>query len=113
MGLREINLAGKARDNEITFSELPPKDKISMLEAMKREWQKWTELRATKYVSEHDFTEMRKQQPSLRVVVGTRWVLTRKHHPAPSKPDSWCRDVRKTAMRCGPTRRRVVGTPCS
>ena len=77
MGLREINLAGKARDNEIKFSELSPKDKISMLEAMKREWQKWTEFKATKYVSEHDFAEMRKQQPSLRVV-GTRWVLTRK-----------------------------------
>ena len=77
MGLREINLVGNARDNEIKFSELSPKDKLSMLEAMKREWQNWTECKATKYVSEHDFAEVRKQQPSLRVV-GTRWVLTRK-----------------------------------
>ena len=34
MGLREINLVGKARDIEIKFSELSPKDKLSMLEAM-------------------------------------------------------------------------------
>ena len=40
MGLREINLVGKARDNEIKFSELSLKDKLSMLEAKKREWQK-------------------------------------------------------------------------
>ena len=77
MGLREINLVGKARDNEIMFSGLSPKDKLSMPKAMKREWQKWTKFKATKYVSEHDFAEMRKQQPSLRVV-GARWVLTRK-----------------------------------
>ena len=50
MGLRGINLVGKARDNEIKFSELSPKDKISMLEAMKHECRKWTEFKATKYV---------------------------------------------------------------
>lgn len=48
-----------------------------MLKAMAKEWDKWNEFKASRFLTESELKQILKRNPHQKIV-GTRWVLTPK-----------------------------------
>ena len=75
--LQEVLLTGKAAQKELKYCDLSPQQRVVMLKAMAREWDKWTEFKASRFLTEAELQRILKQNPHQKIV-GTRWVLTPK-----------------------------------
>ena len=75
--LQEVFLTGKAAQKEIKYCDLSPPQRVLMLKAMAKEWDKWTEFKASRFLTESELKQILKRNPHQKIV-GTRWVLTPK-----------------------------------
>ena len=72
----ESLLSGRARSNEIKFSQLSPQEQKMFTIAMGQEWKSWTEFEAIEVLDPVTVEILRKQGARF---ISTRWVLTDKN----------------------------------
>ena len=75
--LQEVLLTGKVAQKEIKYCDLSPPQRALMLKAMAKEWDKWTEFKAFRFLTESELQQILKRNPHQKIV-GTRWVCTPK-----------------------------------
>ena len=69
--LQEVFLTGKAAQKEIKHCDLSPPRRIWMLKAMAKEWDKWTEFKASRFLTESELQQILKRNPHQKIG-GTR-----------------------------------------
>ena len=94
MILREVHLTGRAAVKEVRYRDLTAERQVLMDRAMSREWAKWTEFKAAKYISQAELDEIFRRSPNQQIV-GTRWALTEKRQI--SRLASLSKAARKTS----------------